>query len=363
MKVVFIHLGRSKPRHLIPNILKISSEFPEVEINLVLSRDSTISEIPENISVHTYIPSILTEEIFSKFNLDSKFRQGFWRYSLERLFALESFHSTFPDSSILHIESDILVLPKFPFDEISKSTKLMWNSYNESHDVSALLYSPNFVETTKLLDEIRSVLVVNTFLSDMTVLNYVRKHSSLNVSLFASYVAELPGLINRHSEFLLNESKEGSYSGIFDGAAIGMWLLGHDPRNNYGHYAIHSMGPIVNGDSAIDPSSVEYEIALDGSIYLRPSPSSDLKVRLWNLHVHSKNLNLFEKDWIFHLNIFVNLTKNKMEIHKFSINGLKNLMFDSIYSRTFLKFLYGLPPIHWIRRKISPLLRKLGIRG
>jgi hypothetical protein len=363
MKIVFIHLGKSKPRHLIPNLAKISLEYPELDMNLVLSSDSTIHDIPKNVNVFTYIASNSTEAIFSKFNLDSKFRQGFWRYSLERLFALESFHATHPNASLLHIESDILILPDFPFDQIAESRNLMWNSYNESHDVSALLFSPNFEETTKLLDEVRNALDVNSFLSDMTVLNYVRRHSSLRVSLLAAHVSELPGLLNRSSKFLLSESSGCSNSGIYDGAAIGMWLLGHDPRNNYGRYTIHSMGPIRNGDSAIDPSNVRYEIDTRGSVFLCSDSSSRVKVQLWNLHVHSKDLNLFGSNWVYHLTSFVKLSKEKQEIHKFSLMGLLILMFESIYSRTFLKFVYGLPPIHWIRRKISPLLRKLGIRG
>ena len=363
MKIVFIHLGKSKPRHLIPNIAKISSDYPELDINLVLSLDSTLHDIPTNVNVFTYTASSQTEEIFSEFTLDSKFRQGFWRYSLERLFALESFHASDPNESLLHIESDILILPDFPFNKIAESRNLMWNSYNESHDVSALLFSPNFEETNKLLDEVRKALVVNSFLSDMTVLNYVRRHSALEVSLLASHVSELPGLLNQSSKFRLSESNGCSYTGVFDGAAIGMWLLGHDPRNNYGRYTIHSMEPIRNGDSSIDPSNVTYEIDSRGSVYLFSNSGSKVGIRLWNIHVHSKDLNLFGSNWVSHLTNYVKLSQKKKEIHKFSVRGLLNLMFDSIYSGTFLKFLYGLPPIHWIRRKISPLIRKSGIRG
>ena len=355
MKLVFSHLGAAKVRHLIPNIERTRMLFPEYEIGLILSKDSKVKRIPDFVTVQIYEPKPDVLSILNRLEHDTKFRGGFWRYSLERIFALEQIHLVSPEAPILHIESDVLLLPNVPLQKISENTKLTWNSYNEDHDVSALLFSPNVESTKMLVEKLRSMITNSPHLTDMTALNLIRKTKVLDVGCFSPIHISLPELENNNAIIDQNQQDGIGYGGIFDGAAIGMWLLGHDPRNNYGKYKIHDDSPIKNGNSWVNPGGINYEITNSGQLLAVSADNPHVKIPIWNLHVHSKNPKLLSKNWERELEYYVALTKNRKEIERFNLVALTQMFLDSILTRTLSRFILGLPFLHKIRRRISPI--------
>jgi hypothetical protein len=137
-----------------------------------------------------------------------------------------------------------------------------------------------------------------------------------------------------------------------------MWLCGHDPRNNYGHANIHDPSPIINGDSIVDPSSVNYEMDDADNIYLS-STSYNAQVPLWSIHIHSKSLALFGKDWNSELRKYVELARDSEPIRIFRISAVMNMLQESIKGHTFLRFIWGIPAVHRARRILSPIKQRI----
>ena len=122
MKMVFSHLGHAPARHLISNIKRTKSLFPNYDIELILSSANTIRDVPKYVGLHVYETKPDIQVVLEKLEHDERFRGGFWRFSLERLFALELVHEKFPNTPILHIESDVIIFPNTPLDEIARNT-------------------------------------------------------------------------------------------------------------------------------------------------------------------------------------------------------------------------------------------------
>lgn len=358
---VFVHLGKSPATHLWRNLKRHADLFPEIETYVILDQLSHVKSIPDGINSYVFKreSQFLNEAIFSAH--DQKFRRGFWRFSLERLFALNEFHKNHPHRKILHIESDVLLLPNFPWNWLSNSELPLWNNYNQDRDVSALLYFPDYARHLKFIEHVQVELTKNPKHTDMTVLAALRKDGEVICSLFPSLNPEIMDLLNvlnqSNSDFIRHVSLTDVFeNGVFDGAAIGMWLTGHDPRNNYGKALLHDASPLVSGDSLIDPRAVAYEMDEVGNLFL-VSRSTGNRVSLWNLHVHSKSLELFSENWEAELHRYIVLAQSTTEIPFFKAAALGEMFIQSLKGRTFLRFIIGLPFVHKSRRSLSPVKR------
>lgn len=269
--IVFVHLGSAKVRHLWKNIKRIKKLFPDKTITVIYSDSSHKENILQSgAEPFLYNTSDQDEDLLSRISQNRLFREGFWRFSLERLLALEAWHSKLnSDSPMLHLESDILIFGNFPFKELATSEKLSWIQVTETHDVSAILFSPSAEQTKWLTSSIRKELINNSGLTDMTVLNQIRRKNPKLVSLLPT---------------LCTPSRE-KFQGIFDGASLGMWLTGRDPRNNLGIIRRH-----LKFEDAIDQAG-EAEYSFNNGMLFTCSASGTYPI--YNLHVHSKRMNLF----------------------------------------------------------------------
>ena len=184
-RIVFVHLGPSPAEHLWMNVSSIKERFPGMAITVIYSDDIHMPKIQEcQVDSYEYVTRSGDNQLLESLSNNLDFRGGFWRYSLERLIALESWHvENSPEKSFLHIESDILILNNFPFDSFGSIENLAWIKFNDSHDVSALLYSPNFEFTKWLACRIREEIAKNLGLTDMTVLSIIRNSSPDKVYL------------------------------------------------------------------------------------------------------------------------------------------------------------------------------------
>jgi hypothetical protein len=252
-------------------------------------------------------------------------------------------------------------MPNFPFAEIALSKKLMWNAYNSNHDVAALLFSPNINSTDNLIQQIRLNLKLKPNLTDMTVLNEVWRNSDLNPTHFSSVHPSLPEMINPKADEYAGSEMSSGYGGIFDGAAIGMWLFGHDPKNNYGKSIIHSNLVIQSGNSYVDPSSVNYELDENGNLFAISKETTARKVPIWNLHIHSKNQNVLGVNWLHETRKYVDLANSPSQIVRMDWSVLWRMFTSSLKTRTFFRFILGIPILQPLRRRMSPVKRLIRI--
>lgn len=358
--VVLVHLGKKPDAHYWLNLNKLSHDFPSTQVCAVISKGvERHPSLNSFISVYEYTAAPEVQKIFELHKYDHNFRGGFWRFTLERLFALTQFHESMPGKKILHIESDVLLLPNFPFHEIEKLDELAWCRFNQAKDVSSILYIPDLASSISLREKLLGELRIDNKLTDMTILNNISRNDS-TIRILPSLSRKQPELLNKLN--LMCDSREfelcsnEGFNGIFDPAAIGMWLTGLDPRNYYGITKIHDRGIIDTGDSYVDPSRSKYMFDSENRLYIL---NNDYCVELLCLHIHSKNLKLFAEGWDKELRYLVKLSENREPIRKFHLGILINLILVNIKQKTLLALIIGIPMMQRFRRIIHKHLRAI----
>lgn len=291
MNLVFVHLGTSNPEHLWANIRYCMKTFPLARISIVLDHKGHLIQFEDlAIEVHIYERSKSEESIMSDLSHDFAFRMGFWRYSIERIFALNSWHRLHTDQSFIHVESDVLLLESFPWPQFQTFSKLAWLRHNDTLDCAAILFSPSSLETSWLRDEVVRLLENDRSLTDMTALNQIS-------NLYPNRVSLLPTMKNSWSQTLgedlpsnveLITREFDVFNGLFDPAAIGVWLTGNDPRNRLGWITRFSN----HFDPSVNPNVLQYSGNLRREVWV--SLNSD-PTPLFNLHIHSKQVSYFKR--------------------------------------------------------------------
>ena len=353
---VYVALGKKIPDYLLDNIERHISLFPGYLPTIIVNESINFEKLKKfNIKIFEYKVDKDLDEILNGMNHDTFFRGGFWRFTLERIFALSQFQNL-QNEALLHIESDVILLPNFPWEKFTSCKKLAWGIFSDTHDVAALLYSPNAYEIKDLCEYIKEMIKVNPDSTDMTLLSSYRIKSPEKVQVLASW----PRNVNINSEkFNVIKPEQSStsilwneeFQGIFDPQALGMWLTGMDPRNNYGVTRIHSREIFDKKISLFDPTYEKYIIDEYGNIYI---DSQSSLIPIYNLHVHSKNRKLFQnKKWRNEIHRLIELAnQEKNVIKKFHFKILTLLIFENIKQKKILDYLYNHPFIASIVRKI-----------
>lgn len=350
MRIVFAHLGNSNSDYMWANIQYLSKLAPNLMIDVITSKEAeeSIEKLwSPNVSLFRYSPSNPTEEILSSLNIDSSYRDGFWRYSLERLIALAEHHKNFPDESLLHIESDVLLLKTFPFDAFESIQKVAWSSFEHDRDVASLIYLPNCESSSWLHSQMLKFLQENLATDDMHLLSLLSKTYETDIlSLPIAPTADSTGfsstIVASEHERVRCSEHSGKFAGVFDAAAIGIWLTGTHPVNSFGFSKRYDSNLLYKAKSYLDPSKIRFELSSDGSLCWS---ENGRRVNVHTLHVHSKNLDFFSKQSLRNLEKCVNESRKGRVITHFSLVVLIRLIQDNWKKGTLLRFLSWLPLI------------------
>jgi len=346
LEIVFVHLGKSKSSVLIPNMQLIHCMFPQNSINCIVTEDFNSSEyMPDFVKIFTYKTSPAIDNIFKLKSIDPSFRNGFWRYSLERLIAIDSLHSKNTKVAYLHIESDNFLLPNFPLNKFSEVKQISWLPVNQVNDAASLVFFPNHDLTQEFKADLLQYMIDSVSPNDMEGLSKIRQRFPNKYKLLPFSHSSLP-LLNT-KEIDLHVKSEVDFGGIFDGSKIGMWLTGIDPRNFYGFLELFATKKLSLDNSYIDPSVYKLRFSEKNELYFE---NGDVQIFIYNLHIHSKSLRIFSKNWSNEIAYLISLSyKNKRQI-KFYPRILARLIVENLSKGTFLKFLYNSPLFDHIRQ-------------
>lgn len=277
MAFVYVYFAKNLPKYLHRNIQRNMSLFPQARHVLVSSKSLNFSDIEGLELIYVNPPDFPLES-----PLNSRFRGGFWLHTLNRLRILSEAHMQVGDIPMIHVEGDVLLFPNFPIHELSLQKNLAWTPLNEEADVPAIVYSPNQSLSKRFTQILEEELSFDSSHTDMSVLRSAASKLGDQHEYLPIWDAALP-LGDRLPERMLTEE---TFSCIFDGATLGMWLTGQDPRNHGGRLLLHKQVP----DHLIDPSLVSYSwdeggwpVAVHGKHH-RP---------ICCLHIHSKNVKIF----------------------------------------------------------------------
>lgn len=353
--LVFVHIGTMYPKYLINNIERTRRLYPEKKIVLIGDFPPNRNWL-ESTNVKFFIDrkNEAFEKVFSFGNYEAHFRDGYWRHTLERLLALEAYHEENSNESLLHIESDVIIFPDFPFETFAQVQKVSWMNHSPAADIASLVFLPN-LESTKSFSNHLVRVFGDKGGSDMDVLYEMRKEPheygllpTINTKLISYNNSKHPteSLIQLENDII------GDFTGVFDALGLGMWIAGIDPRNKYGFTRIHARNYIDTGVIAVDPSNIELEVTDEGKLLIR---DGDELVPVYNLHIHSKDKKLLSVHWIKRLKSLIYDYNYEARTIDFSATILFHLVVQNIKNRTLIQFVSQMPGIRKIKESFSTI--------
>lgn len=272
--IILIHSGNVFPEHVNDCITQLKKY--NFNIHLILSRD--LHKFVNNSSeiflscVEDYI-----NEYYQNFFVarDNTFRDGFWTRTSSRFFLISEYSKKNNITNFFHIENDVLL-----FDSLEKVDKILQDSIfdlsivvdSDIRCVPSIMWSRNFF----ILEKLGQFIFSNKNNDDMTNLKLFYDHNLNKITNFPIIHTE-----QYNSSKIKYNNMFSEFSCIFDGAAIGQYLGGVDPRNTAGN----TIG-FINESTVFNVSKYNYTW-LDSEPYII---FDDVKIKIINLHVHSKNL-------------------------------------------------------------------------
>jgi hypothetical protein len=222
---------------------------------------------------------------------DEGFRSGFWLHTTRRFAALESYQKE-NDGPILHVESDVVILDRFNMESLNHCpTSIAYPLLSPSLGVGALVYLRRSSDSRKLATWMGAHGSSSIADNDMNRLAQVSRTRSSEVTILptAPTMASMLFRESAEDDFRIRVSENsGIFGGIFDGATLGQYLSGLDPRNDLGRRWL-SVAP---SDHLIDPGGVTFE-AEEGDLWIL-EPGVEDHTPILNLHIHSKDVRMFD---------------------------------------------------------------------
>jgi hypothetical protein len=288
--IVLIHLGGQFFDYINDCIEQIK-KFNSCDIYLVCDdshRDNVLDKTINFISIQS-LPHNSKLEVFNNTTqLNKDFRGGFWKFATERFFLIESVIEAYKLENVFHLENDNLI-----YFNVDDHLKIFEGSYNiaavfdnDSRCIPSFMYFKNL----NSVSDFTSFILTKNGVNDMELLpqykNETNKVSNLpilplNYDLPFKSQTELTTI--NEKQYFNNIDK---FNSIFDGAAIGQYLGGIDPRNQGGD----TVG-FINESSLFNVSKFDFEFHTDDKNRRIPFLIyKNQKYKINNLHVHCKNL-------------------------------------------------------------------------
>lgn len=203
--------------------------------------------------------------------LDKNFRNGFWHFCSLRLFYLYSYINKYNISNCLHIENDVLLYYNLN-NILFKSDKICAVFDSEFRVIPSIIYIPSSDNLKYILD------------------NYdFNKNDMENLGKFDENIIErLPICIPFENDNYSLSKNFYRYNLIFDAAAIGQYLGGVDERNISG-----DTRGFINETCIIKYNNYNFYWLKIENLYYPFIKINNEFIRIFNLHIHCKKLNLF----------------------------------------------------------------------
>ena len=231
-----------------------------------LKEYSSSIKIIDTSSIHTNFDE--------KSKLDKHFRGGFWNNTSKRLFLVYEYMRSKNIENVIHIENDVLLYSdmKYNFEE---KIYITMDSHNRC--IPGIIYIPKYDLFTKLIENY-----------DFT------KNDMINLADFykknKDIVKTFPIIDDSIDKCIYNENFP-DFNSIFDGAAIGQYLGGVDPRNIAG-----DTRGFVNETCEIKYDKYTFKWIKKGKYLFPHIKINDKLIPINNLHIHCKNLQNFRME-------------------------------------------------------------------
>lgn len=283
MEVVFVSVGNFQ-EYVIDNIKNLLF-FGNKKITLITNKEffKDVNHLPiklidseELLDDEEFINNIKQME---NSRMEKCFRNGFWHYSSLRLFYLYYYLKKYNIKNCIHLENDVVTY--INFDELIdkfKENKVYAPFDHEKRVIAGIVYIPNYEAFHPIIKN------YNYHTNDMENLAQYGEEVILSLPIFPIICPE--DKITKYNKLYYD------FNMIFDGAAIGQYLGGVDPRNV--EEGLNTKG-FVNETCIIKYNNYEFIWESINGLYIPFLVIDKKKYRICNLHIHSKKL----KDFIY----------------------------------------------------------------
>lgn len=288
MNFAVVYLGEKIPTYVYRNLAFLKEVFPSEEIYFVsdcekaLARAAQIGVTPFKVG-----KSEMVQELDRDLTHPKNFRGNFWVHTTSRFFALSELVS-YINEPLLQIEADVFLLPTFPVSSFLNLDKLAYPLESPVTGAASLFFIPNPESILDFLNFILESISKNGSETDMTLLGKYWQEFPERVEILPSIPAfpDFIGLAEEQRAMNAASKNVLVFGGLFDPLTYGMHLLGEDPQNNFAR-TIFGKKPEAHLISKFPLEFQQHGSAL--YLIFNGNP-----VELFCLHVHSKNLRIFD---------------------------------------------------------------------
>ena len=266
---ILVHIGDELPAYMNDCLDQLHLVCPTLPIHVLVNRKhmGAISHSGIVVALED-IPQTLAHRDFTyKSQHDTSFRGGFWRYTTERFLYLYDYcvHNNLTD--IFHIENDNLIYHDFTQQLEQFRTKECWLVLDHPNRcIPSFMYFCNKHILAAVVDKIVELAASG-------------KNDMESMAAFAVTHTEQVGLLPIITDGLYSENV-AMFGCLFDGAAVGQYIGGVDPRNQPGDTCgfINETTVFRCDRQRIEWTSGERRCPMMNGLHLV------------NLHIHSKDL-------------------------------------------------------------------------
>lgn len=206
-----------------------------------------------------------------KSKLDKKFRNGFVNNTSKRLFLLYEYIKMKKLRNVIHLENDVLLYSNMNYN-FEEKIYIVVDSKNRC--IPGIIYIPKYELFTKLIEN------YDFMRNDMVNLG---KFYNSNKDIINTF----PIIDDSINKCIYNENFQ-EFNSIFDGAAIGQYLGGIDPRNIVG-----DTRGFINETCEIKYDKYTFKWVKKGDNYFPYIEINNKLIPINNLHIHCKKLENF----------------------------------------------------------------------
>jgi len=300
-QVVFVHIGRRLPVHA-HFALAQARRFTDGPVILVAAA-ATLRRCwvdprlqVETVSCESLGLSSAHREFRKRSPLDTEFRGGFWTHTTERFFYVETLMRTRGLEDVIHLENDVML-----YEDVAALLPVLRGNFAHvaatfdapNRCVPGFVYFRDAAALTPLVEMLNELLgEPHAAWNDMTLIAEYRRRRPDRIGrlplVTPDYAEPLRSAVDP-SVLPLEEysALAEEFGGVFDGAALGQYLGGIDPRNT----PDPDTRGFINETAVFDPSRYTYRWEADARGRRVPCMSlSERKWRIMNLHVHAKTM-------------------------------------------------------------------------
>lgn len=286
MNLAVVYLGNRVPTYVYRNLISLKRTFPAVTIYFISDNQAALNKA-SGIGIKTFKASLEDENVEilkSRLSHPLGFRDGFWLHTTSRFFAIMEF-SYFLKEPFIQVEADVFLLKSFPLNKFEQVTKISFPLETPFTGAASIFYVPNSEAISEFVIFLLEMTSINSRETDMTLLGKYWSSHPEKVTVLPS----IPKEIHPHDEKSAVQAARKEldfFGGLFDPLTYGMHLLGEDPMNARGwiRFGKKPVNHLISG------LNLTFELKNE-SLFLVQNKS---KYEIFCLHVHSKNLQIFE---------------------------------------------------------------------